>query len=123
MDNIELIKKVFVDQEPDESERIDNAQRIEEWSKILIENENLLSWQQHEYTQTIYKEFRKEYKYIGLQLATDRDMTQEQRQSLWHKQDALILMMSLMKSDRNPQQEINAIELEIKAAIDLANAT
>ena len=121
--NLDKIKKVFFDESLDKEDIEDNRATVDGWSKDLFEHEALLSWQSHEYTQNIYSLFKSEYKENGIMLATNRKLTESQRDNLFHKQDALELMMTLMKSHEKPEMAIKQIQAEIKTALDVANAT
>lgn len=123
MDDIEKLRKAFVDENDDPADRADNEDRLGEWTKALTDAEALLSWQNHEYTAEIFKRFRAEYKFIGLKIATDRELTEDRRKDLFNKQDALSLMLSLMGGFDDPRKVIEGINREIRAAIQIADAT
>lgn len=118
INNIDEVKRIFLDPSLDTEIIEDNQRTLEHWQKILTDNEALLSWHRHEHTDKIIFQFKKAYKDIGYRLATDRSLNDDSRQSLYRKQDACLFMLELMSANKNPKAEIDEINRQIKAAIN-----
>jgi hypothetical protein len=117
MDKLQKLREIFLNDDLlDDDIREDNAERIKEWEHLLLENEAFLSWQQHDISKKIVAEAKIAYKEFGLQLATNRSLTQEQRQSLWAKQDACVFILSLTEKDA--RKIIEDVNMEIGRCIN-----
>lgn len=116
--DLDQVRKIFLD-EVDEDVRADNEEKIKEWEQGLIHNEALLSWKEHDLTKAIAHKAKDTFKELGLLLASNRALTDEQRRSLWGKQDAMQWFLSLTEQD--PKGEIERIETEIKTALNATN--
>jgi hypothetical protein len=115
---LEKIKKIFLADNLDPEDIEDNKRTLQQWEETLGENEPLASWKEHEYTEKIVQLFKDAYKQIGLKLAYDRELTQEERQSLWNKQDAIMLMLELMLTDVDARGIVQSVKREIQTAIN-----
>lgn len=108
MDTLEELKKIFLSADVDSETYEENLQKITEWEKELIDSENFLSWQEHETTRLIVSKARETYKDAAVQLASDRKMSEQTRQSLWAQQDACLLLISWASGD--PKKVIEEVK-------------
>jgi hypothetical protein len=113
---LEKVREIFLSEEIDEELRADNEERIKEWEQSLIQSEAFASWQDHDITKNIVSQIKSSYKEIGVQLSTDRKLTETQRQSLWAKQDACTFLLELTEKDA--KGTIEKITNEIRQAIN-----
>lgn len=113
---LDEVKKIFLAGDVDDEIRLDNEEQILKWEKDLYENEVLADWINHDITKMIIQQAKNSYKEISLTLALNRRLDDEQRKSLWGKQDAMLWLISLGSKD--PQKEIESIKNEIKTAIN-----
>lgn len=115
-DELNQIRKIWLDPETvDDEDRRDNEEKIKEWERALIENENFLGWQEHDVTKQILKQARENYKEISLILATNRELTDRQRMEYWGKQDAALWLITL--GDHNAKLTLESINLEMRTAL------
>ena len=115
---MERIRKIFLDDELDSDIIEDNRRTLDQWQQTLSENEPLASWKEHEYTEQIVQLFKSAYKEIGVKLAYDRSLSDQDRANLWNKQDAIMLMLELMLSDVDAKGIVKTIKREIEQAIN-----
>ena len=115
---MERIRKIFLDDELDSDIIEDNRRTLDQWQQVLSENEPLASWKEHEYTEHIVQLFKSAYKEIGVKLAYDRSLSDQDRANLWNKQDAIMLMLELMLSDVDAKGIVKTIKREIEQAIN-----
>jgi len=113
---LEKVREIFLSEEIDEELRADNEERIKEWETLLIQNEAFASWQDHDISKQILEQVRALYKEFGLQLASNRNLTETQRISLWAKQDACLFLLEIIEKDAKGAYE--RITKEIKQAIN-----
>jgi myosin heavy subunit len=113
---LEKVSEIFLN-DVDSEEYQENLQTLKDWENGLEENRLFLSWQSHDVTQRIVQKAKESYKEFGLLLATNRNLTDVQRQSLWAKQDACAFLLSLTTKDAlaEIQQILTQIEHAIKA--------
>jgi hypothetical protein len=88
---------------------------VREWEQSLHQNEVIQSWQGHDFTKKLISKAGEAYKDFALVLANNRTLTQEQRMSLWAKQDAIKFLISLGGEDAKGANE--AIHQRIRAAL------
>lgn len=112
---IEDAKEIFLSQDVDEESRSDNLELINQWERSLIESENFISWREHDVTQQIFAKAKEAYIQYSLSLAQNRKMTDEERKSLFAKQDAVLWIMGLIKQDR--ESVIEGIKKEIASVL------
>jgi len=115
MDQLEKIKQIFLASDVDDETLEDNQSKIDEWQKTIIENENLKSWQEHDVTRLIVKQCKDTYKDLSIMLAKNRSLSDEERKSLWGKQDACLFILSLASGD--PESSLKQVEEEINHAL------
>ena len=116
--DLEKVREIFLT-EVDEETRLDNEQKIIEWETGLRENEAIADWRDHDITKKIALQAKESYKDFAMQLAINRALTPEQRQTLWGKQDACLFILSMTEVDARGALE--QIRKEIKAALNATN--
>lgn len=109
-----MVRKIFLT-EVDEETRADNEKLIKEWEQGLIHNEAFKDWQDHDVSREIADQARRSYIDCALSLASNRQLTDEQRKSTWAKQDAALWLLSLI--DKDAKGTIKRIEEEIKRVL------
>lgn len=115
MDELEKIKSIFLASDVDDDIRQDNEDKIKEWEKSIIESENLKSWQEHDITKSIMRQCKDTYKDLSIILTKNRSLSDEERKSLWGKQDACLFILSLASGD--PKSSLKQIQDEINHAL------
>ena len=115
MKNIEKLKEIYLADDVDSEDYEDNLHDIKNWELDIIENENLLSWQEHDITKKIIEKAQESYISLSTRLSTDRDLTETQRMSIYAKQDAMKWIISL--SGENPKSVLKDINNKIKIAL------
>ncbi len=111
---LEKVSEIFLsDADPEYYE--DNKELLKEWEKGLEENRLMLSWQAHDITKEIVVKVREAYKEFAVQLATNRTLTEEQRQSMYCKQDACLFIIKL--ADTNALEQVKEILKQIEIAV------
>lgn len=118
MNELDQAKDIFLSPELDEETRSENEAMIREWEQTLIRSEAFDSWRKHDITQQIIIQARESYKDFAVQLSQDRKLTDEQRRSLWAKQDAALWLLSL--TDKDAKSVIEQIHKEIRTALQAA---
>lgn len=114
MDNLQKLKEIYL-KEVDPELYQENLEQITEWEKKLIESENMISWQAHDTTIDIKKQAKETYIGLCKQLALNRKLTDEQRLSIYAKQDACMWIITLGDSD--PKETIRSINQLITQAL------
>lgn len=112
---LEKIREIFLASDVDEEDKQENARVLAEWDKGLNENRLFLSWQDHDITRQISQRAKESYKEFALILMQNRALTQDQRESLWAKQDACQFILSL--TDKDALGEIKQILTAVKTEI------
>lgn len=112
---LEKVTEIFLADDVEADDRSENRKQLIEWEQGLEQNRLFLSWQGHDITAQISKKAKDSYKEFGIQLATDRTLTEAQRQSLFAKQDACAFVLSLTEKDA--LTEIKTILRQIEVAI------
>lgn len=115
MKELEQAKQIFLDETLDEETRKENAEKIAEWERTLIKSEHIESWRSHVITKEVFSVVKDEYKNISLRLIHDRTLSDQERMSLWAKQDACIFIISL--ASKNARNDIEQVRKEINVAI------
>lgn len=98
MEELEKLKEIFLSDVDSETYE-ENITQIREWEQELFERESFKSWQEHDTTRVIMEKAKKEYVDMAKLLATRRTLTEAERQSLWAKQDACLLILSWADGD------------------------
>lgn len=101
----------------DDEERAENEKTLKEWEDGLIQNTVYVEWQNHDITKEIAAKMKDEYRDFALQLASNRALTDEQRRSIWARQDACMFILSLTEKDA--KGELERIEREIRRAVSM----
>lgn len=114
MKQLDEIRAKFLSPDIDPEDREDNERLLKEWEAGLIQNEAYISWQEHDITREIAQKMKEEFKEFAQILSENRTLTQEQRVSLWAKQDACRFILSLTEKDARGQ--IEQIQSEVKRA-------
>src|SRR4051812_6698626 len=99
MKELDQLREIFLAQDLDEETRADNEARIKEWETGLIHNEAFAGWREHDVTRQIAKQARETYKDAFMLLGRSRSLTDEQRASLYAKQDAALWLLSIIEVD------------------------
>ncbi len=115
MKELETIRAKFLTDDLDIEDRADNAALLKEWEEGLIHNSAYIEWQSNDITREISQKMKNEYREFGLILASNRTLTDDQRKSIWAKQDACLFMLSI--TDVDAKGTIAQIKNEIKRAI------
>lgn len=117
-DDLDQVRQIFVSEVDDEL-RAENEAQIKDWEEGLIHSQAMQGWQSHDITKEIAKGARDSYKSIALMLANNRELTEQQRYSLWGRQDAMKWLLTLIEEDA--KGELERINQEIKAALNATN--
>jgi hypothetical protein len=112
-DKIEQAKQLFLTDVDEETQK-DNLEQIREWEKSLRTNTAFSNWQESDISKQLIKQFKITYKNASLQLAESRNLTDEQRKTLWATKDACLIVLDLLAKDTK-----NEIE-NVQKAIDHA---
>ena len=115
MEELQDLKKIFLDETLDKEVYDDNLEMITVWEDSLLKNEALLSWQQHDITKEIISKAKQTDPKNADRLSEDSTLTNEQRNELFAKQDAMKWFISL--AGGNPKGEIQEIKKQIKEAV------
>lgn len=116
MKELEEIKKIFLSDEIDEEDRLDNEAKIKEWETALLKSDALSSWASSDVTKDLVVLVKKAYRDHALRLIERRDLTEQERMSLWAKQDACLFLLSLIQKD--PKRDIEQLKKEIELALE-----
>lgn len=116
MDEIAELKKIYLASDIDADDYQENLDEITEWEKELFTNEAMKSWQEHEVTKKILAQAEESYIAISTQLAMSRTLSDEERKSLWAKQDACLWIISLASQD--VKTALTDIKKRIKTALN-----
>lgn len=119
MKELEELRNIYLSEDVDEESRKDNEELIRAWEKSLFDNQSFAEWQDSDVTRSISKKARETYRDIALQLATNRDMTQERRLSCWARQDAMLWLISIIA--RDAKSELEQIKKEITHALNVTS--
>jgi ferric iron reductase protein FhuF len=114
-DKLQQAREIFVT-DIDEETRADNLSKINEWDKSIRENSAFAQWQSNDISQMLIKQFREMYKDASMQLAENRHLTEEQRESLWAKKDAALVVLGLLS--RDAERELESVHKEISYALN-----
>lgn len=114
-DDLQKLKDIYLAEDVDSEDYKDNLRDITEMEKSIIENENLLGWQEHDLTKKVVEMARRGYIDIATRLATTRDLTEGERLSLFAKQDAMKWLISI--ADGEPKLILEKIDSDVKKAL------
>ena len=114
-EDLQKLKEIYLADDIDSEDREANLEDIRNWEKDLIENENLLSWQEHDITKQIMERAKKSYIDLSLRLIKDRKLSEEARLSIYSRQDAMLWLISL--AGDNPKSALEQINNSIKVAL------
>lgn len=110
-DKLQHVRSVFLD-EDDEETRLDNEAKIASWEQTLVESETFIDWRSHDVTRKIAKQAKDTYRSLAAQLSYNRSLTEEERKSMWAKQDAMLWLLSLTEQDARASLEQVHKEIE-----------
>jgi len=114
-EDLQKLKEIYLSQDLDSEDYESNLEDIQNWEKDLIENENLLSWQEHDITKQIIGQAKESYKDLSLRLVNDRKLTEAERLSIYSKQDAMMWIISLASG--NPKSVLEQINNKLKVVL------
>lgn len=117
MKELEKIRTQFLADDIDQEDRVENERILKDWEEGLTKNQAYFEWQQSDITQDINKQVRASYKEFALILSNNRNLTQEERVSLWGKQDACVFLLSL--TDKDARGTLEQLNNEIKRALSV----
>lgn len=109
--NLDKLKDFFL-KGVDEEDYKENLEKISEWEQELREGETFEEWQKDDTTQEIISQAIKSYKEQATELMINRKLTDEQRKSLYARQDAIIWLLSLVYKD--VKSKVGSINREIE---------
>lgn len=117
MKELEKLQEIFnADTEMDEETREDNQKAIDEWAAQLVAFDDYEGWKNHPVTQSILKRAKETYVDSGVAIMNGRGFSNEARQALWAKQDAMLWFISI--ASRNVDLERKEVESRIRAVLD-----
>jgi hypothetical protein len=111
MDDLNKVRDIFLSDVDDET-RVENEQKINDWERSIVENTAYAQWVESDVTQRIFKKARESYIEIAMQLATNRHMSEENRMSLYARQDGLMFFIELASKDA--KRELAQIQKDIQ---------
>jgi hypothetical protein len=115
MKEIDRAKEIFLtDVEPETY--AENLATIQEWERTLIKNQAYLGWREHQTTHELNKMVKAAMIDHAVQLGTNRNLSDEERNVLWAKQDACLFILNL--TDQNPRTAIDSVMRDIRRAIN-----
>lgn len=117
MKELDTLREIFVANTADDETREDNQRMIADWERTLIESQQFQDWKNHDITRMIIQRAKQAYKDCALALAENRDLDDEDRVSLWAKQDACLWLLSI--TDKDVKSTIKQIRSEIRHAISV----
>lgn len=105
--NLDKLKDIFL-KGVDEEDYEENLDLLNQWEQDLRESESFEEWQKDDITQMIVDQAIRSYKEQGMELMTNRKLTDEQRKSLFARQDAVNWLLSLVYKDvKSKMRSIN----------------
>lgn len=96
---LQKLKEIYLAGDVDDEDREDNLKKIIEWETSIRESEDFLSWQTSDITKKIAEQAKNTFKDNAVRLSSDRNMTEEERKSIFAKQDAMLWILSLTEKD------------------------
>ncbi len=96
---LQKLKEIYLTSDIDSEDYEDNLKRITEWETSIRESEDFGSWQESDVTKSIIQKAKDSYKDNAMRLINNRTMTEEDRKSIWVKQDAILWILSLVEKD------------------------
>lgn len=115
---LEEARKVFLADDLDDDEREHNLAEIQKWEQDIIEATEYENWRTHEITRRLAKEARDIYKDMTMQLGLRRGLTPEQIMSFQAKQDACVVILSMV--DKDVQSTLESLQNTIRESIRTA---
>lgn len=115
MKELDDLKKIFLAEDVDGEARAENEEMIRGWEKALIEGEAFKAWRAHDVTQTIITRAKESYRDISFVLATNRQLTEQERIANYAKQDAMLYLISIV--DVDAAGSIQQIQSDIRRAL------
>ena len=115
MNELEQVREIFLS-DVDEETKAENLQQIREWEHSINENSAFLTWKEQELTQEVFSKAKETYVDIGITLANNRELSEQERLTLYSKQDACTWLLSLIAKDA--RAELETVNKQIRHAIN-----
>lgn len=115
MNDLDKLREIFLSGNLDDEDYQDNVRKITEWETGLRSSEDFLSWQLSDVTKSIVIQAKQSYRDNAARLMTDRTLSEQERMSIWAKQDAIVYLMSLV--DKDARGDLEFIQRAIKTAL------
>jgi hypothetical protein len=115
MKELEQAKKIFLTDVDDET-LAENQEQIRAWESSLQQNKAYERWKAHDLTVELNKRVKTSYRDFAMVLATNRSLTEEQRTSIYAKQDACLFILGL--TDQDAENAIASVLREIRQTIN-----
>lgn len=113
-DKIEQARQIFLT-DTDEEIQKDNLEVLKEWEQSIRNNTAFANWQESDISKQLITKFKVVYKDASLQLAESRNLTEEQRYTLWATKDACLIVLDLLAKD--VKSEIESVHKAIDHAL------
>lgn len=113
-EKIEQARQIFLT-DVDEEIQKDNLEVLKEWEQSLRQNAAFANWQESDISKQLIKQFKVTYKNASLQLANTRNLSEDQRKTLWATKDACLMVLNLLAKDA--KMEIENVEKAIDHAL------
>lgn len=113
--DLQKLKEIFLASDVDDEDRDDNLKKITEWENSIRESEDFLSWQSSDITRKLAEQAKNTFKDNAMSLATNRTMTEEERKSVFAKQDAMLWILSMIEKD--VKGTLSQVQGEIRRAL------
>lgn len=111
MRELEQAREVFLS-DVDEDTRRENLEIISSWEDSIQRNSAYLDWKEHDITKEINKLIKEAYRDHAITLASNRALPEEERRTLWAKQDACVFLLNL--TDQDAKTALDSVMREIK---------
>lgn len=116
---LEQARQVFIES-VDSEDRAENERVLAEWEQSIVKNKAYEDWKNHDITREINQKLRKLIIDFAVTLSENRSLDEKTRMSLWAKQDACLLMLSL--TDENAKSALESIQREIRHALSVTSS-
>lgn len=113
--DLDQVRQIFLAPDVDPEDQAKNVEIIRAWESDLRHHKAFAEWQELDITKSILAKAKQQFKDISLHLSNNRTMTDQERATLWGKQDACMLIISLMEQDA--RAAIAQIENEIRQSL------
>jgi len=116
---LEQARQVFIES-VDSEDKAENERVLAEWEQSIVKNKAYEDWKNHDITREINQKLRKLIIDFAVTLSENRSLDEKTRMSLWAKQDACLLMLSL--TDENAKSALESIQREIRHALSVTSS-